>query len=174
MTNQSALQTSNALLAHLARGASTPEPDRLDVLLSVFDLLAAVKTLHAAHCGYLTAITGLDLLGKNAALAKDARWEEITAATGADPATAPGPLEVLYHFSVGSAVVTLRVLTPRDDAMVPSVCGIIPSASFFERELSEMFGINVLDTPDPTHLFLPEDWQPGVYPLRKDFIPNKS
>lgn len=161
-------------MAQWTRGAHTPEPDRLDVLLNVTDLLSAVKALHDAHNDYLIAITGLDLLGKNATLAQDERWKALTSATGADPATAPGPIEVLYHFSAGEAVVTLRVLTPRSAAAVPSVCGIIPSASFFERELSEMFGVQVVGTPDPAHLFLPEDWKEGVYPLRKDFVPGKS
>ena len=52
---------------------------------------------------------------------------------------------------------------------VPSVCAIIPSASFFERELIEMFGITVDGTPNRDRLFLPDDWPQGVYPLRKDF-----
>jgi NADH:ubiquinone oxidoreductase subunit C len=173
MTAENELQTTHTLLTQWAKGASTPEPDRIDVLLSVNDLLAAVRALHDARVGYLISITGLDWLGKNAALAQDERWKELCAISNADPATAPGPLEVLYHFAAGTGIITLRVLTLRDAAAVPSVCDIIPSATFFERELSEMFGIRVVNTPDPAHLFLPDDWQPGVYPLRKDFVPEK-
>jgi Ni,Fe-hydrogenase III component G len=33
----------------------------------------------------------------------------------------------------------------------------------------EMFGIVVSGTPDPSRLYLPEDWEEGVYPLRKDW-----
>jgi Ni,Fe-hydrogenase III component G len=56
--------------------------------------------------------------------------------------------------------------------VIPTVCNLIPSAIFFERELIEMFGITVEGTPNTDHLFLPDEWPEGVYPLRKDFQPN--
>jgi Ni,Fe-hydrogenase III component G len=52
---------------------------------------------------------------------------------------------------------------------VPSICGVIPSAGFFERELGEMLGVTVDGIPDASRLFLPDDWPDGVYPLRKEF-----
>jgi Ni,Fe-hydrogenase III component G len=52
---------------------------------------------------------------------------------------------------------------------VPSICSVIPAASFFERELAEMLGVVIADAPDSNRLFLPDDWPDGVYPLRKDF-----
>jgi Ni,Fe-hydrogenase III component G len=33
-----------------------------------------------------------------------------------------------------------------------------------------MLGLTVTGTPDPSRLFLPDDWPDGVYPLRKDFV----
>jgi Ni,Fe-hydrogenase III component G len=77
---------------------------------------------------------------------------------------------VLYHFCQDAAVATLRVPLPREAPVVPSICGLIPSASLFERELMEMFGVVCEGTPDPRRLFLPDDWPDGTYPLRKDFI----
>ena len=65
----------------------------------------------------------------------------------------------------------LRVGLGRDRPVIPTICNIIPSASFFERELSEMFGITVEGTPNPARLFLPDEWPAGVYPLRKDYQP---
>lgn len=144
MNTEKALQTAKTLLARWAEETETPEPNRLDVRLATADLLSAVKMLQGTEWGYLAAITGLDL--------------------GADA----GELEVLYHFCAGAAVVTLRVRTPRAAPTLPSVCAIIPSASFYERELSEMLGVTVVGTPDPARLFLPDDWPEGVYPLRKD------
>jgi Ni,Fe-hydrogenase III component G len=38
----------------------------------------------------------------------------------------------------------------------------------FERELAEMFGILVFGIPNSYALYLPDDWEQGVYPLRKD------
>jgi NADH:ubiquinone oxidoreductase subunit C len=67
-----------------------------------------------------------------------------------------GAIEVLYHFCAGAAVVTLRVRTPRTTPSVPSICSIIPSACFFECELSEMFVVVVACTPNPNRLYLLE------------------
>lgn len=120
-------------------------PDALDANVPVEKLLDAVGALVEGGWGYLAAIVGVDL-----------GLEE-------------GEFEVLYLFFEGAAVLALAVRVPRGDARVPSVCGIIPSASFFERELSEMFGITVVGTPNPARLFLPDEWPVGVYPLRKDF-----
>jgi formate hydrogenlyase subunit 5 len=50
------------------------------------------------------------------------------------------------------------------------VCSSIPGATFFERELSEMFGITVVGTPNPDRLFLPDQWPTDAPPLRKDFV----
>lgn len=128
-----------------------PEPNRLDVrLASVKDLVPIVVALRVKRLGYLSAITGLD------------------------PGVETGQLEVLYHFCVGSAVITLRVRVPREGATLPSLGEIIPSAEVFERELSEMFGITITGLHTPEHLYLPEDWPDAVYPLRKDVDPQAA
>ncbi|MCC7209659.1 MAG: NADH-quinone oxidoreductase subunit C [Anaerolineae bacterium] len=138
------LQQAGELLLPWTKKSDLPEPGRLDLSIEAGDLLAAVKAILDARWGYLIAITGLDL-GK------------------------AGQFEVLYQFGQGAAVLTLRVAIPHDAASVPTVCRLIPSASFFERELAEMFGITVEGTPDPSKLFLPDDWPNGAFPLRKDF-----
>jgi Ni,Fe-hydrogenase III component G len=170
-TLQTALQSASALLAPWAKGTRTPEPGRLDVLIDVADLLSAAQALHDAHWGYLLAITALDYLGKTAALAQDERYKRLIESSNAPVGAAV--LEVLYFYGNGPAVATLRAFVRRDGAAVPSVCGIVPSASFYERELGEMFGIAVMSTPDPRHLFLPDEWPEGVHPLRKDFDASK-
>lgn len=146
MDNEKALETATALLAPFAQSTARPDPLRLDAMLAVDQLLPAVKALMDNKWGYLVAISGVDL----------------------GPAT--GQLEVLYHFGGADNGITtsLRVRIPRANATVPSVCGPVPSASLYERELSEMLGITVVDTPNPEHLFLPDGWPDGLYPLRKD------
>jgi Ni,Fe-hydrogenase III component G len=139
------LDAAKTLLASWTKATAAPEPNRLDVTILVGDLLPAVKALCDARWGYLAAITGLDL--------------------GAEAAE----IEALYQFCAGQAVVTLRVHLPYTAAQVPTVCDIIPSATFFERELSEMFGVTIAGKSYPKHLYLPDDWPDGVYPLRKDF-----
>lgn len=145
MSTETHLKNATSLLAEWAKETTEPEPNRIDVVVEVSDLIPAVEALQAAHWGYLSAITGLD------------------------QGVEAGLLEVLYHFSEDAAVTTLRVPIPREDARVPSLIDVIPSVSFYERELSEMFGVTVEGTPDTSRLFLPDDWPDGVYPLRKDF-----
>ena len=167
-----ALQTAGTLLAPWAKATTSPEPHRMDVTLEAGDLPAAVTALHGAHWGYLSAITGMDHPGAPAKVTQAPAEAEPV-----EPASivlATGTLEALYHFCSGAAVVTLRVSLPRECAAIPSICGIIPAASLFERELGEMFGITVTGTPNPDRLLLPDDWPDGVYPLRKDFDPQKA
>jgi Ni,Fe-hydrogenase III component G len=66
-------------------------------------------------------------------------------------------------------VATLRVTVPYADPRVPSICPIVPTATLYERELQEMFGFVVEETPVPDRFVLPDDWPDGVYPLRKSF-----
>lgn len=154
MTTQEALQAAETLLQAITSEFTRPAPDRLDAAVSVDRLLTAVTTLRDARWGYLSVMTGLD--------------RPAVAAKGDVPAT-PGQVEVLYHFCEGGAVVTLRVKVPYDAARVPSVCGLIPAATLYERELIEMFGVTVEGTPVTDHLLLPDGWPQGVYPLRKSF-----
>jgi Ni,Fe-hydrogenase III component G len=148
MNREQRLSEAIRLLAPWIDEPAYPEPHRLDVIVPAEELLDAVGRLLETPWGYLSTITGLDL------------------------GVEEGKLELLYHFSSGAVVVTLRVRTPRDKAAVPSICGFIPSASVYERELSEMLGVSVENTPNPDRLFLPDEWPAGVFPLRKDFEPE--
>lgn len=141
-----ALEQAAGLLAPWATATVWPEANRLDVPLSVAHLLDAAGALADSRWGYLSAITGLDH-GPEA-----------------------GHLEVLYHFCAGAAVLTLRVEIPREAAVVPSVCGVIPSARLYEQELHELMGVTVDGLPDLGRLFLADDWPEGIYPLRKDAV----
>ena len=146
MTTESLLEEGVQLIGDRASGQSIPEPGRIDLAVEPARLVECTDILTKAHWGYLSAITGLDLGPQD------------------------GHLEVLYHFCQKAAVLTLRVSLPRDGAVVPSICGVIPSATLFERELMEMFGIICEGTPDTRRLFLSDDWPKGVFPLRKDYI----
>lgn len=141
------IQTAVSLLTPYAQTVTYPAANRVDVAVGVGELVTAVSTLH--EWGYLAAITGLDC------------------------GLESSELEVLYHFCAGAAVATVRVKVGKETAVVPTICSIIPSASFFERELSEMLGITVAGTPNTARLFLPDNWPAGAYPLRKDFQPDK-
>lgn len=141
------LQRTEALLEPWRERMQTPEPDRIYLSIGPDELLDVVRTLHDARWGYLSTISGID------------------------PSAEDSEMEVLYHFCSGPIVVTLRVALSREHPTTPSVCSIIPSASIQERELIEMLGIDVVNTPDQSLLYLPDDWPEDLYPLRRDFDP---
>jgi Ni,Fe-hydrogenase III component G len=148
ITTEMALDLAAELFASWPEPAEThrPEPNRLEVIVaSPEELVPMVAGLRVQRLGYLAAITGLD------------------------PGPETGELEALYHFCTAAAVVTLRLRLRRDATVVPSLTGLIPSAESFERELSEMFGVTITGLPNPEHLYLPDEWPAGVYPLLKDF-----
>jgi len=145
------IRTAQMLVEEWAKRMETPSPTRLEVYLRhPEDLVPAVTGLRVKRLGYLSAITGLD--------------------SGMEDET----LEVLYHFCVGSVVITLHLQLPKSKPTIPSLCEIVPSAEPFERELSEMLGITVTGIRNPDRLYLPEDWTEGVYPLRKDYDPQQA
>ena len=147
MTNtESLLAQAVDLIGDRAAVQHTLEPDRFDLAVEPAKLLDCIALLTTARWGYLAAISGLD------------------------HGLESGRLEVLYFFCHQAAVITLRVPLARETPRVPSICGIIPAATLFERELIEMFGVVCENTPNPEHLFLPDDWPDATYPLRKDFI----
>jgi NADH-quinone oxidoreductase subunit C len=61
----------------------------------------------------------------------------------------------------------LKVAVPEKEPWIPSITSIYPSANWHEREMMEMFGIKVMEHPDPRKLLLP-DWV-NENPLRKSF-----
>jgi NADH:ubiquinone oxidoreductase subunit C len=151
--------------------AVRPAPDRLDVTILPTRLEAAVRALIAAGWGYLVAITGVDRPGVAALEPEDKQWSRLTdEQEGAGPsADHEGSIELLYTFCSRAAITTLRTSVRYSSPVIHSICDTIPSATLYERELIEMFGVRILSTPNRDKLLLPDDWPDGVYPLRKSF-----
>jgi len=78
--------------------------------------------------------------------------------------------EIVY--SVASTINNLRldfkVILPYEAAEIESVQEVWPAANWHEREMWELYGINVLNHENLTRFLLPDDWDQG-YPLRKDW-----
>ena len=161
----------------------------LDVQVAPEQLVAAVSVLDAE--GFFTeAVTGVDWLGEQAALRKDAEAKvaaeakvkaEAAAAAGeeAPPAALPveqselpeDALEAVYDFNHYGALcrVTIRTRLPRSKPEVPTISQIYPGANWHERETHDFFGINFVGHPYLVPLLLPED--ADFHPLLKDFRP---
>jgi NADH:ubiquinone oxidoreductase subunit C len=95
----------------------------------------------------------------------------VSTITGRDTGTA---LEILYHLAKDGTVITVREPAARDNAVVPSLIGIFPGATLYEREIHDILGVHFEGHGDMRPLVLPDDWPAGVYPLRKDFTYNQE
>jgi NADH:ubiquinone oxidoreductase subunit C len=157
------LQAGAEIVKEWMISTSNPEVNRVDLVVAPENLKKAVAAMLDSQWGYLSAITGLD------------HPEYLTDETGVkkvDPDR--GNLELLYHFSGGAAVLTLRVTLPYSEAVIDSICDIDMAAQLYEREAAELFGIEFRGAPSTDHLVLPDDWPVGVYPLRKAFTGLKK
>lgn len=126
-----------------------PEEFRCDFMIHPDEFFEVVQSLHDGKWGYLCTITGVD--------------RPAVGESGQDV------IDVMYHFAEGEAVVTLHVYLPYDNLHIPSLCSLIPSASIYEREVMELLGVTIDNTPNTNKLVLPDEWPDNVYPLRKSF-----
>jgi len=87
----------------------------------------------------------------------------------------PQGIEMLYHFSFDklNKIVTFRILLPKKKCEVESISILIRGASWIEREITELLGVEFLHHPDPGRLLLDDDWPSGDYPLRQKVKGNK-
>lgn len=160
MDNQELLTTAAEILKEWTIEIKYPEENRQDVYIDAMNIKPAITALLIeGHWGYLSAITGLD--------SPEYEVDAVTNEKVVNPEK--GMLELLYHFCNAAAVTSLRVRLPYLGAQIDSICGLVSSASFYEREAMELLGIEFKDTPITSHLILPDDWPAGVYPLRKSF-----
>lgn len=169
MDTQGLLDLAEKLLVEFSAAVTHPENNRIDVIIPREKLAQAADKLENSGWGYLSAITGLDHSATSVVKSEEKQWEHVDEGDGQTGFGYTGSMEVLYHFCSGAAVTTLRVQMSHINPSVPSICDLIPSATLYERELMEMFGIKVEGTPNTDHLLLPDDWPAGVYPLRKEF-----
>ena len=78
-------------------------------------------------------------------------------------------LGVIYEMLDMSAVdrISIKIRVSIDDARVPSVIDLFPTAEFQEREVFDMFGVVFEGHPDLRRILMPEDFE--GFPQRRDF-----
>ncbi len=100
--------------------------------------------------------------------------------TVADLLPAEPRFEVVYHLAcLGGAYIApgatsaapprrlrMKVRVAGNDAHMPSITSIFPTAAWPEREVFDLFGVTFSGHPDLRRILMPEDWE--GYPLRKD------
>lgn len=124
------------------------------LLVPAADLVAVATTLRdaaALRFDSLCDLTGWDLLKY--------------------PATPPcSDIAVAYylHSLMHRHHLTMKVLAPRDAAVVPSVSGVWAVANYFEREVYDLLGVTFNGHPNLKRIMCPDDWV--GHALRKDYV----
>lgn len=101
------------------------------------------------------------------------RYEMLFDLSAIDESGRQGGFTAFYHLFSLSAnrYLRLTVPLPAEKPQLPSACRIWPAANWYEREIYDMFGIEVTGHPNLTRILMPEYWQ--GHPLRKDH-PNRA
>ena len=96
-------------------------------------------------------------------------FDMLSCITGIDNGAESNTMEVIYNlYSIPfNASLMLKVILPRENPEVESLCSVWKSANWLEREVYDMFGIKFKNHPDLRRILMPNDWE--GYPLRKDY-----
>ena len=100
--------------------------------------------------------------------APDALFDLCSDLTATDWPPRPARFDVVYCLYSTRLRHRVRVKAMvADNEPIESVAGVWPAANWFERELYDMFGVNIVNHPDRRRILMPEDWQ--GFPQRKDY-----
>jgi Ni,Fe-hydrogenase III large subunit/Ni,Fe-hydrogenase III component G len=102
----------------------------------------------------------------------DARY---VASIGSDDRPFSGTFLVAHNFAFDKDHLLCSVLTqlPQDDLKIDSITAMVPAASWAEREMRDLLGIEPVGHGYPKRLVLPDGWPEGKHPLRKDVAWNE-
>jgi Ni,Fe-hydrogenase III large subunit/Ni,Fe-hydrogenase III component G len=97
----------------------------------------------------------------------DARY---VASIGSDDRPFSGTFLVAHNFAFDKDHLLCSVLTqlPEDDLKIDSIANMVPAASWAEREMRDLLGIEPVGHRYLKRLVLPDGWPEGKHPLRKD------
>lgn len=76
-------------------------------------------------------------------------------------------LYVLYSFPLRSYL-NVKVILPRENAVVESVSHLFRAANWYERECFDLLGVGFKNHPYLERILLPADWE--GHPLKKDYV----
>lgn len=98
-----------------------------------------------------------------------AYFDMLSCITGIDNGVEANTMEVVYNlYSIPfHQSLMLKVILPREDPEVDTLCTVWKSANWLEREVYDMFGVKFRNHPDLRRILMPNDWE--GFPLRKDY-----
>ena len=78
--------------------------------------------------------------------------------------------EMIYNIASTKKKIRLdiKVILPRENPKVDSVQSVWPAANWYEREVWELYGIQINNHDNLKRFLLPDDWDQG-FPMRKDW-----
>ncbi|HMM20857.1 MAG TPA: NADH-quinone oxidoreductase subunit C [Selenomonadales bacterium] len=116
-----------------------------------------------------------DELRKAAAAIHNGGARPLTAMFANDERGLDGGMAIYCLFADGDKApfIGLKCRIAGEPWEYPSLAPDIPAASWYEREINDLFGIVPAGHPDLRPLVLHENWPRGLYPLRKDFDPRQ-
>ena len=126
-------------------------------------LLDALRPV--GHHRVAGTVRGGDLVEVASALFADGM--RLALVSGHDDGTS---MRAVYLFTGGPPDARVEIHVPVDRSLptVPTLAGISFPASRFERELSDLFGIEPLCHPQPRRLVLHQHWPQGWHPMRRE------
>jgi NADH-quinone oxidoreductase subunit C len=129
----------------------------------------AIPIPDSTPAGYIISPHKLLLLSRQLHENQETYFDMLSCITGVDNGVESATLEVIYHmYSIPfNHPLALKVVIPRQDPEVESLCSVWKSANWMEREVYDMFGIRFRNHPDLRRILMPADWK--GYPLRKDY-----
>ncbi len=96
---------------------------------------------------------------------KEKGFHHLSTITGFDEGEKLG---AIYHITNHKIIINLKLRTPQENPRLKSVLSVYPSATSYERELEDLFGIKIEGLPEGRNYPLPEGFPQGVHPLRKN------
>ena len=151
-----------------APAAGTAQPAFIDALRAALPGAVVHVSYWVGDWTMVVPVARLLETGQRLRDAPESAFDTLSDVTAIDWPMRPERFDVVYclYSTRHRHRIRLKVKASEHEA-VPSVTGLWPAANWLEREVYDMFGVNLAGHPDRRRILMPEDWQ--GFPQRKDY-----